>query len=191
MVLDDKKIADLLDGLMLKAKDTRAAIPYSKEDAFAQCILMLGPNFEPETLPALWRNEREKYDVMRNVSALAKMTCTRLVVLITDTRWTNATPELCEFLGVPPVEEIGAEAWGKRYSRAITEKYDGLLKNLPRQYWKEAICIIMKGPELKGKIPMKMAQYERGPNDSIHWLREGGMDGERAFHFNLLPDWWV
>jgi hypothetical protein len=102
----------------------------------------------------------------------------------------TTAPEVAPFLGLPPLEEIGVEAWGKLYSRALTERYDGQIKNLPRQYWKEALCIVMKGPELHGKIPMRMAQYERGPNDSIHWLPTKSGDEYGAFHFNLLPDWW-
>jgi hypothetical protein len=151
---------------------------------------MLGPNFETASIPAIWKNEEEKYHVMRGVSYTAKKSLCRAVILISDTRWTTATPELAEFLGIPPLDEIGVEAWGKRYSRAITERFDGQLKNLPRQFWQEAIVIVMKGPELHGKIPLRMAQYERGPNDSIHWLPMKQDDDARAMHFNLLPDWW-
>jgi hypothetical protein len=188
MVLDDKKIDDLLNGLMLMAKQNRANIPYSKDEAFAQVLMFLGPNFETVFAPAMWNNEAEKYTVMRGVSKMAKELLCRAVVLITDTRWTN-TNEVDQFLGLPPVTEIGVEAWGKRYSRILTEKYDGQIKNLPRQYWHEAIVIVMKGPEFKGKIPMRFAEYERGPNDSIHWVKSVGVETGAA-HFNLLPDWW-
>jgi hypothetical protein len=190
MVLDDKKIDDLLNGLMLMAKQNRANIPYSKDDAFAQVLVFLGPNFETAFAPAMWNNEAEKYHVMRGVSEVAKQMLCRAVVLISDTRWTNNL-EVAEFLGLPPLKEIGLEAWGKQYSRILSEKYDGQLKNLPRQYWHEAIVIIMKGPELKGKIPMRLAEYERGPNDSIHWIATTEVNEDRgAAKFNLLPDWW-
>jgi hypothetical protein len=189
MVITDQKIDDLLDALMLKAKDVRTGIPYSKEEQFPQCLTMIGQNFEAATVPALWKDEAEKYHVMRNVSALAKLSFTRLVVLITDVRWTTS-PEVAKFLGIPELEEIGVEAWGKQYTRVLTARFGGEVKNLPRQYWHEAVCVVMKGPELKGKIPLRMAHYERGPNDSIHWLPTKSDTDYSGMHFNLLPDWW-
>jgi hypothetical protein len=61
MELDEKKINELLDAIMLKARDNRTQIPYSREDSFPQCVLFIGPNFEPAAQPVTWRNEDEKY----------------------------------------------------------------------------------------------------------------------------------
>jgi hypothetical protein len=190
MELDEKKAYELIDSLMLKAKDERMKIPYSQEEGFPQCVLAIGPNFEAASFPAMWRNEQEKYHVMRVVSDVAKDTFSRAVVLVTDTRWTT-NEEVQDFLGIKSISEIGLEAWQKQYRRILTEKYDGQVKNLPRQYWHEAIVVIMKGPELKGKIPMRIALYERGENDAIRWLLPKKGTEYGASHFNLLPDWWV
>jgi hypothetical protein len=62
---------------------------------------------------------------------------------------------------------------------------------MPRQCWHEAIVVVAKGPEFKGKIPMRMARYERGHGDTIHWLPPMKDNEYGASEFNLLPDWWV
>jgi hypothetical protein len=72
MELSEKKINELLDAIMLKARENRMQIPYSREDGFPQCVLFLGPNFEPAVQPVTWRDEDEKYHMMRGVSEVAK-----------------------------------------------------------------------------------------------------------------------
>jgi hypothetical protein len=191
MELDEKKINELLDAIMLKARDNRTQIPYSREDSFPQCVLFIGPNFEPAAQPVTWRNEDEKYHMMRGVSEVAKEMLCRAIILVTDTRWTNSD-EVQQVLGIKPIKEIGLEEWRKQYSHIVTTKYGGYLKNMPRQCWHEAILVVAKGPEFKGKIPMRMARYERGHGDTIHWLPPMKPEDEyRASEFNLLPDWWV
>jgi hypothetical protein len=181
---------NLLNALILKAKDQRMKIPYSQEEGFTQSVLAIGQNFDVATLPVTWRNEAEKYHVMRVVSDVAKDALCRAIILISDVRWTQSN-EVQDFLGIKPVEEIGHQEWQKQYRRILTAKFDGQLKNLPRRCWHEAIVVVMKGPEFKGKIPMRMARYERGHGDTIHWLPQLKDEEYGAAEFNLLPDWWV
>jgi hypothetical protein len=187
MELTQKKIDELLDKLLMIAKDQRSAVPYSKVDGFAQALVFLGPNLEPAAHEARWRNESEKYALMRAVSEVAKKMLCQAVVLITDVRWvSNEKAE--KMLGLPPLKEIGLEKWGELYKREVTKRYKGYLGNAPPELYNEAIMVIMKGPRLKG-VPTRTAQYEKGPNDSIRWLPKIDVEGETT-HFNLLPDWW-
>jgi hypothetical protein len=189
MLLDDKTIDGILNDLMIEAKRNREKIPHSREDGFAQALVFVGPNLEIASAPALWRDEREKYAMMRAVSETAKQVLCRAVILISDTRWIDAD-KVQDFLGIKPIAEIGVEAWQKEYRRILTEKFDGQIRNLPRPLWSEAILIVMKGPELKGKIPSVMARYEAGPGDTIRWIPTLANTEQHTAKFDLLPDWW-
>lgn len=187
MELTQEKIDELLDTLMLVAKQQRAKIPHSNVDGFAQAIVFLGPNLEPASHPITWRDEREKYAKMRAVSRVAQEMFCQAIVLITDVRWvSNEKAE--KFLGLPKLEEVGLDKWGDLYKREITKRYKGYVGNAPAELYSEAIMVIMKGPRLKG-VPTRTAQYEKGPNDSIRWLPKADVVGE-TMRFNLLPDWW-
>jgi hypothetical protein len=189
MELNDAAIDRLLDGLMMTAKYQREKIPYSRDEAFTNVLVFIGPNGEAVTQPITWADENEKYMRMQAVSIVAKEMLCRAVVLVTDTRWTNAD-DLHAFLGIPSVAEMGLKEWGKHYSRILRERFDGQIKNMPHEYWHEAICVVMKGPEFKGKIPTRMAEYERGPNDRVRWVAPKPGSSFETGHFNLLPDWW-
>jgi hypothetical protein len=190
--LNDARVDALLNGMMLTAKYNREQIGYDDEERFMPVALLLGQHFETTIIPCNWRDEREKYALMGGVSEYAKKHFIRAVVLITDTRWT-VPKDVTPILGLPPFEEVGLDIWKSRYSKALNQPpYNGQIKNLPRHCWHEAVMVIMKAPELKGKIPSRFAQYERGPNNTIHWLspdRSQPKD-DRTIHFNLLPDWW-
>lgn len=188
MKLDQQKINELLDGLMMTARRQREDIPYSKTDAFPQTIVLLGPNFEVATVPVQWSREPEKYAKMRAVSKVAQTMMCQAVVLITDVRWVAHT-KAEKMLGLPSLEEIGLEKWGELYKREVMKRYDGYLGNAPPELYEEAIIVVMKGPRLN-QIPMRTAQYEKGPNDSIHWVPRKKSETQGASHFDLLPDWW-
>jgi hypothetical protein len=188
LTLTQARIDEILDGMMLVAKQQRTQIPYSKVDAFAQVLMFLGPNLEVATYPAIWRNEKEKYALMRAVSEAAKKTLAQAVILISDVRWVeNSRAE--KILGLPPLAEVGVEEWQTLYKREITKRYGGYLGKAPPELYSEAIMAIMKGPRLNG-VPTRMAVYEKGENDSIRWLPKHPESEGITHKFNLLPDWW-
>jgi hypothetical protein len=183
--MDQEKIDGILEILLKEAKRTRAAIPYSKEDAMAQAVILIGPHLEIETIPIGWRNEQEKYARMRIISDIAKELFCTAACLVSDTRWVHSD-DIGPYLGIPPIAEIGVEAWSKQYGHILKEKYGEEVKNLPRHLWSEAVVVVMKGPRLNGPH-FRAARYECGPNDTIRWLPTAN---EGVQHFNLLPDWW-
>ena len=186
MELTPEKVRQMLNILLLEAKRQRSNIPYSRVDDLAQAIVVLGPNLEVSSLPVTWRDEREKYAKFKAVSKAAQETFAQAVCLITDVRWVE-DKRASEMLGIPPLEEVGIEAFGQNYKRVVTERFGGYLGNAPRGLYSEAIIIIMKGPRLGGP-QMLSAPYEEGPNDTIRWLKQPVET--KAHNFNLLPDWW-
>lgn len=187
MELNEEKIDEILDAMMLIAKQRRAEIPYSKTDSFPQQLLFLGPNLEVGTVPITWCDESEKYTKMRAVSQVAQEMFCQAVILITDVRWVESV-KASKLLGLPQLEEVGLEKWQKLYRREITKRYEGYLGNAPAELYSEAVMAVMKGPKLKG-IPTRFAVYEKGENDSIRWLPKKKVS-ESTMSFNLLPDWW-
>lgn len=186
MELNKENIGALLDSLLMTAKAERARIPYSQDEGMRQYVLAIGPNGEAEMLPIQWRDEREKYFKMKAVSKVAQDTLCSAVVLISDTRWTNSD-KFGDYFHIPPVKEIGLEKWRKEYHTILGGMYGGLIKNLPRELWSEAVIVIIKGPRIK--CESRMAPYVEGPNDTIQYTEEtDSFAGIKEF--NLLPDWW-
>jgi hypothetical protein len=186
--LNQQKIDELLNNLMMEAKRQRAAIPYSRVDDFPQMLVFLGPNLEPATQQITWRNESEKWARMKAVSHVAKEMLCQAVVFITDTRFTDSA-KASKILGLPSLKEIGLDKWGELYRREITKRYGGYLGNAPADFYSEAIVIVMKGPRLEGS-PTRFAAYEKGENDSIRWLKPKEDESHSTLDFKLLPDWW-
>jgi hypothetical protein len=187
MELTPEKVRELMNALLLKAKQNRAAIPYSKTDAFPNAVVFLGPNLEPASTPITWRDEREKYAKMEAVSKTARDMFCQAVALISDSRWVEEANAV-KVLGIPSREEVGMDKYLENYRRVITERYGGYLGNAPKELFTEAIMIAMKGPRMNGPQVVS-APYDKGPNDSIHWLPALTVS-RMTHHFDLLPDWW-
>lgn len=184
-----EKIGRILDETMERAKINREHIPHSKSDGFAQAIIFIGPTFEVETVPGIWRNEQEKYSLMRAVSNMAKRRLAMVVILVADTRWVEGD-KIAPLLGIPTLAETaGLEEWTKLYQREVTKRFKGYLGNMPPEWYSEALIVIAKGPGLGGPMA-RMARYEKGPNDSIQWVQTPAGETYSDYHFNLLPDWW-
>lgn len=180
-------VEQILDELLDVAKIRRASIPYSDNEGMEQKVVFIGPQGEVASVNLTWNDEREKYAKMKAVSKTARDTFCSAVVMITDTRWTKSD-EFGEYFHLPPVKEIGFEAWRKEYHTILNGIYGGLIKNLPRQLWTEAILTIMKGPRIK--CQSRMASYIEGPNDSIQFIETDQLNQDTT-QFNLLPDWWM
>lgn len=180
-----ERIGQVLDVTLQRAKSEREAIPYSRQDAFANVIIILGPAFQVATMPGRWSNEEEKYRLMRAVSKTANDVLAMAVILVTDTRWVEGD-KVAPLLGIPTIEEVGLDKWQKLYRAEIQKRFKGYLGNMPQEWYSEAIVVIGKGPGI-GTLD-RFAPYEKGPNDSIQWL-PSELE-HTAVQFNLLPDWW-
>ena len=180
-----EKIGLILDVTLERAKINRAQIPYSKVDAFPNAIILLGPSFEVAATPVTWRNEAEKYARMRVVSQTAKETLSMAVILVTDTRFTEAD-KVAPLMGLPKLDDVGLEKWSELYKQEMHKRFKGYAGNMPAEWYSEAIMVVAKGPGIG--IITRSAEYEKGENDSIKWVTRH--TSLQAQHFNLLPDWW-
>jgi hypothetical protein len=179
-------VEQVLDELLEAAKRRRASIPYSENEGMEQKIVFVGPEGEVGTLNMTWNDEREKYAKMRAVSKVAKeMFCTA-IVMISDTRFVGSD-KFGSYFHMPPIKEIGISAWQKEYKTILNGIYGGLIKNLPRELWTEAVITVIKGPRIP--CQSRMAPYVEGPNDSIKFIDCEDLPKDSA-RFDLLPDWW-
>lgn len=181
------KVEQILDELLEAAKWRRASIPYSENEGMEQMVVFVGPEGEIASQSLTWNDEREKYAKMRAVSEIAKKTLTVAIVMISDTRFTKSD-KFGEYFHLPPISEIGFEQWQKEYKTILNGIYGGLIKNLPRELWTEAVLTVIKGPQIP--CQSRMAAYTEGPNDSIQFIETADMKSDGT-KFNLLPDWWV
>jgi hypothetical protein len=181
-------VKQLLNGWLLVAKEDRARYSYSAEEAFIPKVAIIGPNDESFVTPAHWRDEAQKYAMMRAVAETARKLFAQAIVVASDTRWVESDT-FCEHFKIEPMRSAAradVEEFQQRYY-AILREHDGQIKNLPRQLWKEAVMVSIKGPRC-GTHAM-MAPYDRGPNDKVHFLpREEGL--EHRYQMNLIPEWW-
>jgi hypothetical protein len=182
-------VKGLLNKMLLVAKEDRARYKYSEEEAFVPKVMFIGPENEVFVTPAQWRGEREKYAMMSAAAEVARKTFAQAIMLASDTRWVLFEPFNNYFHVEPPrsMERAETDAYQQRYL-AILREHDGQVKNLPRQLWSEAVMVAIKGPRC-GTHHI-MAPYDRGPNDTVHYLPpERDQDNART-QMNLIPEWW-
>jgi hypothetical protein len=184
----DKMIHDMMDALLEKAKATRESYQYSGDEKFVQVAVLIKPDLEPVVMPLAFRNEAEKRKNMRALSLTARLVKAPAVLMVSETRWAHSD-KLIPLLGLSPItDHASAEKFEDDYVRILREKYNGELKNLPRECWSEAVVVVAKGPELP--VVTRFAPYEEGPGDSIRWLPEDVLT-DKAEQWPMLPDWWV
>jgi hypothetical protein len=182
------EVTTLLDKLMMIAKLDRARFKYSEEEAFMPKVMIIGPNDESCVTPANWRNEQEKYAMMRAATEAARRLFAQAIVVVSDTRWIMSDV-FCEHFKVEPPNGTreGFDAYQKHYL-AILHKHGGEMKNLPRQLWQEAVTVAIKGPRCGAHV--RMAPYDCGPGDKVHYLPPEPREGEQRIQMNLIPEWW-
>jgi hypothetical protein len=172
--------------MLLIAKDDRARHKYSAEEAFIPKVMLIGPEDEVFAIPAGWRDEQEKYAMMRAAAEAARKLFAQAIMLASDTRWV-LSDVFCEHFKIEPPNgtEAGFKAYQQRYL-AILREYDGQMKNLPRQLWQEAVMVAIKGPRCGTHT--RMAPYDQGPGDTVHYLPLEKHDSRSQM--NLIPEWW-
>ncbi len=183
----EKVIDDLMEALLQKAKQRRESYGYSGDEKFVQVAVLIKPDLEPVAMPVPFTNESEKRRSMWALAATARITRAPAVLLITDARWAQSD-KLIPALGLPVIDgQESLDKFQEEYHRILKEKYDGQIKNLPRECWSEAVLVVAKGPDLKPIA--RLAPYEEGPGDSIRWLPEDLPEGIQEWP--MLEDWWV
>jgi hypothetical protein len=181
------KVEQVLDELLEAAKWRRASIPYSDNEGMEQMLVFVGPQGEIASQTMTWNSEREKYAKMRAVSEVAQKTFTVAIVMISDTRFVRSE-KFEKYFHLPPISEVGLEKFQQEYKTILNGIYGGLIRNLPRELWTEAVMTVIKGPLIP--CQSRLAAYIEGPNDSIQFIETEDTKGEGT-KFNLLPDWWV
>jgi hypothetical protein len=188
-------VNNLLNKLILVARDDRASKPYSSDESFVPKVLLIGPYDETTVIPIGWRNEADKYAKLEIVADAARRTLSQAIVLISDTRWLQSNA-FCEHFKIDPprsTEPADVEEFQKRYL-AILSQHDGQIKNLPRHLWSEAVMVAIKGP-MCGTHSL-LAPYTQGPGDKVRYLPREDQPFRKDSQtwkekMNIIPDWWV
>jgi hypothetical protein len=184
MGIDVKKT---LDGLLIEAKAERARYHYSEDECMGNTVVVIGPEGERGVLPLNWRDADEKRHKMYAVAKAAKETDAQAIILITDTRWVKGDIIGLHF-GLPSIEEVGVHEFQKRYWAILSSKYDGQIKNLPRELWNEAVLVAIKGPQIEPE--MRMACYIQGPDDEVMYVNGDSPPDAGVAQLYIIPDWW-
>jgi hypothetical protein len=179
----------MMGDLIEVAKEKRAEDGYKKGDErFVPVALLFVPDLDPAVIPLTWDTNDQKRNLMRALSLTARQVGAEAIALITDTRWTNSE-RISEYYNLPTVAQVGIEEFGRLYNKLRNERYDGEIKNMPREVWEEAVTVMMKGPGLTPQV--RMAHYKEAANDGIEWLEEKTTNADNRAEFMLLPDWWT
>lgn len=193
-MLDTKTTNDLLNKMLIVAREDRARKPYSQDESFVPKIMFVGPNDETCIAPITWRNEDEKYAKMAAAADTARRMCAQAIVLVSDTRWLKSDKfnEHFKIEGpTVPITDRSIREYQSRYLDILRE-HGGQMKNLPRHLWSEAVMVAMKGPRC-GTHSI-LAPYTKGPGDKVQYLAPeeprlgGGADWKQRM--NLIPAWW-
>jgi hypothetical protein len=183
------EVNELLNTWLLIAKEDRARYSYSAEEAFVPKVAIIGPNDESFVAIAGWRDEQQKYAMMRAAAEMARQLFAQAIVLASDVRWVRSDAFSEHFKIEPPTSltRENVETYQKKYL-AILREHGGQVKHLPRQLWKEAVMIAIKGPRC-GTHAL-MAPYDQGPNDTVHFLPCEKNPEDHRYQMNLIPEWW-
>jgi hypothetical protein len=182
------EVNGLLNKLMLTAKEDRARSKYSEDESFVPKLIFIGLEDQVAVTPAGWRSEEEKYAMMRAAAEAARLTFSQAIAVASDVRWV-VSDAFCEHFQIEhprSMEPAHIEEFQKRYL-AILSEHDGQVKNLPRQLWKEAVMVAIKGPRCGTHA--RLAPYDRGPGDTVHYLPRDPEE-EHRYQMNLIPEWW-
>jgi hypothetical protein len=177
-------VKQLLDKLMMVAKDDRARLPYSDEEGFTPKLIFIGADDSIAVAAVGWNNERDKYAMLERAAEVARLTFAQAIVLVSDTRWITSDV-FCAHFKIDPATVADVKAYQKVYLD-ILRQHDGQLKNLPRHLWNEAISVVLKGPMCGSHT--RMAPYQKGPGDKVQYLPSD--DREKKTEIHLIPEWW-
>jgi hypothetical protein len=182
------EVKAMLNKLMLVAREDRASIPYSKDEGFVPKLMLIGPNDETYVTAVGWKNEADKYAMMRAAADVARETFAQAIVLVSDTRWVMSDVFCAHFkIEGPDGSREGFKAYQKRYLDILRE-HGGQMKNLPRQLWNEAVMVAIKGPRCG--TDTLMAPYTQGPGDKVLYLPPKERGEDYRHHLKLIPEWW-
>jgi hypothetical protein len=179
----------LLRRMMDVAKEARAQYKYSEDEKMMPVAIVIGASLDVQVIGAAWRNQKEKWIMMRAVSDLARARKASIVGFASDTRWVDST-RLCKHYNRDPLELNKLEDFKKWYLELL-RSVNNEIKNLPREVWSEAVMVTAKGPDI-GTM-MEMASYIEGPNDTV-LFKPGEIDkpvNNYEHDLKLLPDWWT
>lgn len=193
-MLDPKKTNDLLNQLLLIAREDRARKPYSADESFVPKIMFVGPNDECVLGAMTWRDEREKYAKMAAAAEAAKGMFAQAIAFVSDTRWLQSDKfnEHFKIDGpAKPFNDKNMREYQTRYY-AILREHGGQIKNLPRHLWNEAVVAAIKGPRCGTHT--RLAPYIQGPGDKVQYIPPTGAMGAKDDNWeermNLIPAWW-
>lgn len=182
------RMHEMMVALLKIAKEIRAQDGYKGGDEkFPTTALMFVPDLDPSTIPLAWDTNEQKRRIMKALAATARIAGAEAVAIISDTRWTESN-RVSEYFNLPTVKQVGFDEFARLYNKLRIERYNGEIKNMPREVWNEALSVIMKGPHLEPQV--RTAHYREAPNDGIEWTEEETMKADNRAQFMMLPDWW-
>ena len=151
---------------------------------FRMRVQIIGPAGEIADLGKTWSSEEEKHRLMQGTAYVCRVTNAQAAMITSDMRWCDST-SFCDYFKLPlPKPEDGKE-FQRTYSRILNE-HGGSMANLPRQVWKEALGVALKGPrvEILRTMPYSF-------KDGKLVLAEPSIrPGEGRSRVTMLPAWW-
>jgi hypothetical protein len=180
-MMSEQQIEEMLDHMMKVGKYHRERDGY-KSETFVPVANVIGPSGEQGLMPLRFRNNKEKYMLTTALSAAARDAGAAAIAIVTDVRYV-LFPDFCKYFKVPDDAD-----YKTTYSRILDDQFGGEMENLPRELWREALTVAIKGPHI---VPArsKMAFYREGANDTVEWY-DGGDEKPGYTEFALIPDWW-
>jgi hypothetical protein len=179
----------LMQTLLDRARSIRAQYKYSEDEKMMPCALILRPDGDSVVIPLPFRDSDEKRQMMRVIAEGARKLQAVAVAVVSDTRWVKSE-DFCRYFKIdPPTRETISQF--KTAYHATLRRYGGHVKNLPREVWHEAVCVMVKGPEIPTDNIMET--YIEGPNDTVRFIPTPLKDRSEDWRAeaDLIPDWWT
>jgi hypothetical protein len=183
-MMSEEQIDEMLDHMMKVGKYHRQRDGY-KSETFVPVANVIGPSGEQGLMPLRFKNNKEKYMLTAALSAAARDAGAAAIAIVTDVRYVLFA-DFCKHFRVAKTAD-----YQEAYLRILNDQFGGEMVNLPRELWREALTVAIKGPHI---VParMKMAFYREGAGDTVEWYEDSEKfeEGKGYAEFGLIPDWW-
>lgn len=172
-------IDEILIDETFKAIQTKRTLK-SSEEFLARIDIVLPTGQIISSPPVSFSSPERKRNLMRALSIILGAIEAQAAIITTDARYLNHDAFVAYF----EIKDSSREAFMTEYQR-ILAAHGNSMSNLPRQLWKEALCVTIVGKDVSRvaltEYTIESGQYVFKPIEFI----AGNVE------VNLLPQWWT
>jgi hypothetical protein len=173
----DAMLRDEMDWAIAQRRQIRG------EDEFTMRVKIVGPHGEVAVAPLQWTSGPEKRRAMSVLSATCCLVGALAAIIVSDSRFLDI-PAFCKYFQIAEPQAGSFDAF-ERDRQRIMQGYDFYMGNLPRETFKEALVVAIRGPRV---CRISTVEYTVADEEFTFLSAVSARDG--AVEVQMLPAWW-